>query len=225
MNSPDSDNVSPVYFRRVSVPGISECATMTARRRREAFLLEDLFIAGRASLVHWECDRTLVGGVMPTANAISLGGLPELRATSFLERRELGVINLGGEGVIEVAGREYGMAFRDGLYLGRGSADPVFRSEDPANPACFYLLGYPAHRSCPSVHRSRETVTGDELGTPAGANLRTLSIRRGGNRRLLVRLGHGRRKPGICRHGPCRFHRPALNLRILSRCLLSKCFG
>lgn len=148
---------------------------MTARHRRESFLLDGLFVAGRASLVHWECDRTLVGGVMPTAKTISIGGLPELRAASFLERRELGIINLGGDGVIEVAGQEYGMAFRDGLYLGRGSADPVFRSKDSANPACFYLLSYPAHRSCPSVHRRRETVTGDELGTPAGANLRTLS--------------------------------------------------
>lgn len=147
---------------------------MTARQRRDAFLVEDMFSPGRAKLVHWDWDRTLIGGVMPTDGAIRLGGLPELRASSFLERRELGVINLGGEGAIDVGGKEYAMEARDGLYLGRGEADPVFRSRDPQKPACFYLLGYPAHRSCPTVHVRRDAVAGDELGAPENANLRKL---------------------------------------------------
>jgi 4-deoxy-L-threo-5-hexosulose-uronate ketol-isomerase len=153
---------------------VPDCAALSADQRRGRFLLADLFRPGELSLVHWDVDRTIIGSAVPLGEALTLQAPPSLRAPSFLERRELGIINLGGPGSVECGGERYSLDQRDGLYLGRGSSDPVFRSVSAEAPARFYLLSYPAHRACPAAVVRFAEATGDFLGQRASANERDL---------------------------------------------------
>jgi 4-deoxy-L-threo-5-hexosulose-uronate ketol-isomerase len=141
---------------------------------RERFLVSDLFEAGEVKLIYWEVDRTVVGGVVPTAGPLALDAPAGLRSASFCERRELGVINLGGDGAIEVDGTSHAMAHLDGLYVGRGVKKIVFTSADAEKPARFYLLSYTAHTAYPTTHIPCAGVKADKLGAPETANLRLL---------------------------------------------------
>ncbi len=147
---------------------------LTSAELRERFLLPRLFRAGEQRLNYWDVDRTVVGGVVPTTAPIPLETPPNLAAGSFCERRELGIINLGGAGSVEVDGATHALAPRDGLYLGRGSGTPVFRSDSAAAPAQFYLLSYPAHASHPTQVVRFEGMTGTALGSTNTANERTI---------------------------------------------------
>ncbi len=97
-----------------------------------------------------------------------------MRAAYFCERRELGVLSIGGDGVIEVDGTKYEMGKLDCLYVGRGSKNVSFASKDAANPAAFYLISYPAHAAYPTTHAKQKDATPVELGTAADANRRTI---------------------------------------------------
>ncbi len=175
MSSPSSFSANlKSGLRSLGAADAADCARLSAAERRQRFLVDDLFQPGLATLVHWDVDRTLVGGVVPTEAAIALSAPPEFRAATLLERRELGIINLGGPGTVEVGGERHVLGPRDGLYLGRGSADPVFHSVSATRPATFYLLGYPAHRACPSAVVRRSEITGNPLGQPQGANQRSI---------------------------------------------------
>jgi 4-deoxy-L-threo-5-hexosulose-uronate ketol-isomerase len=141
---------------------------------RERFLLSGLFVAGEVNLSYWEVDRTVIGAVVPLAQPIELPAHAELRVPFFCARRELGVINLGGAGSIEVDGQVYPLAPYDGLYVGRGSQRLIFKSERADAPARYYLLSYPAHREYPTRHIAFAQVAGDQLGSVEGANRRVL---------------------------------------------------
>lgn len=117
---------------------------------RSAFLIEKLFVPGEVNLVYSHLDRMTVGGAMPGAAELALGTVKQTGTAGFLDRRELTVVNVGGPGVVTGGGQRYQMAHRDMLYLGLGTRDVTFRSEDAANPAKFYLLSAPAHRAFPS---------------------------------------------------------------------------
>jgi 4-deoxy-L-threo-5-hexosulose-uronate ketol-isomerase len=134
---------------------------------RQRFLLEDLFAPGAVRLVRTDLDRALVGSAVPDSGRLAL-------AEGMLARRELGVINLGEAGTVTVDGVVHQIGRLDGLYVGRGSQTVDFASEDPARPAAFYLLSYPAH----AVHATALILAGDahrtELGDPAQANRRTI---------------------------------------------------
>jgi 4-deoxy-L-threo-5-hexosulose-uronate ketol-isomerase len=141
---------------------------------RENFLIESLFVPGKVELVYSDADRAIIGSAVPMNSALKLAVDAELRAAFFCERRELGILNIGGGGVVEVDGKKYEMNKLDCLYVGRGSKDVSFTSKDAAAPAAFYLLSYPAHAAYPTTPATTKDATPVELGTPADANRRTI---------------------------------------------------
>jgi 4-deoxy-L-threo-5-hexosulose-uronate ketol-isomerase len=118
---------------------------MTTAELRETFLLDGAFVAGAITLAYVDLDRTVIGGAVPTTSALTLETQPELRSDFFCERRELGVLNVGGAGTVTVDGKAFELGKLDVLYVGRGSKVVTFASADAATPAAFYLLSYPAH--------------------------------------------------------------------------------
>ncbi len=122
----------------------------TTERLREEFLIRDLFVPGEIRLVYSHIDRIITGAAVPT-KALKLTAGDELRAEYFLQRREMGVINIGGGGRIVIDGREYAVGYKEAMYIGMGAGDIVFDSVDAENPARFYLNSTPAHKSYPTV--------------------------------------------------------------------------
>jgi 4-deoxy-L-threo-5-hexosulose-uronate ketol-isomerase len=149
-------------------------ARMSSDELRSAFLVGDLFQPGRLALRYWETDRTVVGGAMPTKAALTLPAGRELAAAYFCERRELGVINVGGTGTVEVDGQRYELGKLDCLYVGRGAKKIAFRSARASQPANFYLLSYPAHTAYPTTLARHEEIDGTPLGSADTANDRVL---------------------------------------------------
>ena len=141
---------------------------------RREFLVSGLFQPGEVHLRYWETDRTVLGAICPTSAAIALPNPPVLKSSSFLERREAGIINIGGPGTVQAGGTTHRLGNLDALYLGRGSAPVSFASENPAEPARFWLLSYPAHTTHPSVHVDFSKMPGESLGAPSTANERRL---------------------------------------------------
>jgi 4-deoxy-L-threo-5-hexosulose-uronate ketol-isomerase len=123
---------------------------MTTAELRETFLLEGAFVPGAITLTYVDLDRTVMGGAVPTDKALTLETQPELRSDFFCERRELGVLNVGGKGTVTVDGVAFPLGKLDVLYVGRGSKVVTFTSADASVPAAFYLLSYPAHAEFPT---------------------------------------------------------------------------
>ena len=122
----------------------------TTQRLREEFLIQNLFVPGEIKLVYSHIDRIITGAAVPVEPIVLTAG-DELRAEYFCQRRELGVINIGGAGTITVDGRSYRVGFKEAMYIGMGSKDITFASDDPEHPAKYYLNSAPAHRTCPTV--------------------------------------------------------------------------
>ena len=123
----------------------------TTERLREEFLIQNLFEADKINLVYSHIDRIITGAAVPVNEKLALTAGDELRAEYFLQRREMGLINIGGDGIITIDGRVYEVNARDGMYIGRGSKDIIFESKDASNPAKFYLNSAPAHKEYPTV--------------------------------------------------------------------------
>ena len=115
-------------------------------RLREAFLMEKVMAPDEINVTYTLYDRLIYGGAMPVNKVLKLEAFDELKAEHFLDRRELGVINVGGDGIVTVDGKEYLMQFKEGLYVGCGKKEVTFKSVDPANPAKFYLNSTPAYK-------------------------------------------------------------------------------
>ena len=147
-------------------------ARMTTRELREAFLLDSLFAAGEIRMAYVDLDRAVVGMAVPQDAALSLSADPAFKASYFLERRELGALNIGGAGAIHVDGKSYELSNLDCLYIGKGSAAVEFQSSDAHDPAIFYLLSYPAHSTYPAALVRRQEATSTELGSAEQANHR-----------------------------------------------------
>jgi 4-deoxy-L-threo-5-hexosulose-uronate ketol-isomerase len=148
---------------------------MSTDELRETFLVQHLFQPDVLEMVYVDLDRTVVGSAVPVRNRLRLETAPELRSTYFLERRELGVLNIGaGKGVVSVGDREYELAPRDCLYIGRGNESVTFASRDSAAPAEFYLLSYPAHASYPTGLSTYATLAALQLGSPISVNRREI---------------------------------------------------
>ncbi len=128
----------------------------TTERLREEFLIPSVFEEDEIKLVYSHIDRIITGGAMPADRTLTLTAGEELKAEYFLQRREMGVINIGGAGVITADGREYEVGPRDGMYLGKGVKEITFSSRDRENPAKFYLNSAPAHSTYPTVLIRRE---------------------------------------------------------------------
>ena len=120
------------------------------KRLREEFLIQNLFVAGEVKLVYSHIDRIITGAAVPTA-PLPLPAGKELAAEYFLQRREMGIINIGSAGSVTVDGRTYRLGHKDGLYIGMGAREITFASDDAADLAKFYLNSAPAHRTCPTV--------------------------------------------------------------------------
>ena len=147
---------------------------MNARELREAFLLDSLDTPGEIRLAYLELDRAVVGMASPAHAALNLPCDAELRARYFLERRELGALNIGGPGRIRVNNDLFELNNLDCLYIGRGNENVAFESQDPSYPAIFYLLSYPAHSQYPAQLIRKEEANPIQLGSTANANHRVV---------------------------------------------------
>lgn len=148
--------------------------TYTTEKLREEFLMETVFAADEITLTYSHVDRIIYGGAMPVEKALSLDAGKELAAKYFLERRELGVINIGGDGTITCDGEVHEIREKEGIYIGRGTKEVEFASKNPSRPAKFYLNSCPAHTSYPTVKIDRQKALARPLGDNATMNKRTI---------------------------------------------------
>lgn len=141
---------------------------------RSTFLIDTLFAPTELKLVYSDADRVIVGSAVPVDTPVKLTADAELRAEFFCERRELGILNIGGQGTVTADGKQFNCGRLDCVYVGRGTKEVSFSSGNPAEPAAFYLLSYPAHAAYPTVYATQEQATPAELGSIADANRRTI---------------------------------------------------
>ncbi|MDE5669329.1 MAG: 5-dehydro-4-deoxy-D-glucuronate isomerase, partial [Duncaniella sp.] len=114
---------------------------------RDRFMMPKVMEQDKINLTYTMYDRLIYGGVVPVTKVVELETIDPLKAEYFLERRELGVINIGGDGIVNVDGKDYELHFKDALYVGRGNKKVTFRSKDASNPAKFYLNSTTAHKA------------------------------------------------------------------------------
>jgi 4-deoxy-L-threo-5-hexosulose-uronate ketol-isomerase len=124
----------------------------TTDRLREEFHIPQLFTKDAVKMVYSHIDRIITAGFMPVEQELKLEAGKELAANYFLERREMGCINIGGKGIVTVDGTEYVMNPRDGIYIGKGNKEITFKSENPEELAKFYVSSCPAHCTYPTRH-------------------------------------------------------------------------
>ena len=147
---------------------------MTTDELRGTFLLDDLCEPGALRLAYVDLDRSVVGMAAPAGKPLTLPTYPELRAEYFLQRRELGVLNIGGEGVVHVGGQSCDLRNLDLVYVGRGNREVAFESKAKNQPAVFYLLSYPAHAEFPVALVRKEEANPTTIGSQETCNLRTI---------------------------------------------------
>ena len=147
----------------------------TTDELREKYLIEKVFDDDQILLTYSHQDRMIAGGAKPVNKVIELTAGDELRADYFLQRRELGIINIGGEGTVILDGKEYAMNNSDGLYVGMGVKKVEFASKDPKNPAKFYLNSSPAHTTYPTTHIPFEKAIHRNLGDSKNMNKRVIN--------------------------------------------------
>lgn len=151
-----------------------ETSRMNTEELREHFHIPALMQDDNIKLVYSHYDRVIVGGAKPVSKAVELPNHPELRAEYFLERRELGIINVGGNGTVEADGVKHTLRKLDCLYLGKGVKKVTFSSDDKNAPAVYYLLSSPAHAVYPTRVLTREEASPTEMGDQTTANRRTI---------------------------------------------------
>ncbi|RYJ36549.1 4-deoxy-L-threo-5-hexosulose-uronate ketol-isomerase [Flavobacterium anhuiense] len=142
---------------------------------REEFLIDDLMQEDEVVLVYSHYDRYIAGSAVPVKGDLALETIDPLKAPYFLERRELGIINVGGSGSVVVEGTAYELGFKDALYIGAGNKEVVFKSDDKNNPAKFYLNSAPAHTTYPTKKVSLAEANKLQLGKMETANHRTVN--------------------------------------------------
>lgn len=151
-----------------------EVAQMNTEELRENFLIETLFMPNEIEWVYSHYDRVLTGGVMPVQSVVSLETHDALKANFFLERRELGIINVGGRGLVVADSQVFELDKLGCLYIGKGTQQVRFQSESSENPARFFLLSAPAHHTYPNRAFTKEEASPVNLGSLETANQRTI---------------------------------------------------
>ncbi|MEQ4509846.1 5-dehydro-4-deoxy-D-glucuronate isomerase [Dickeya zeae] len=148
----------------------------TAGLRRE-FLIERVFDADACTMTYSHIDRIIVGGVMPVHQVVTIGEDvgKQLGVSYFLERRELGAINIGGNGVVSVDGERYEIGHEEAIYIGKGARDIRFTSVDPSAPARFYYNSAPAHTTYPTRKITAADASPQTIGDDATSNRRTIN--------------------------------------------------
>jgi len=142
---------------------------------RKEFLIENVFIIDEISLVYSMYDRYMVGGAMPVKTSLKLNTVDELKAEQFLDRREMGIINVGGDAEITAGENFYKIGFKEALYLGKGTKDVVFKSADSKKPAKLYINSAPAHHAYPSKKVTLKDAEIVVLGSLESSNHRTIN--------------------------------------------------
>lgn len=156
------------------VHGPADIRHFSTQQLRDEFLIENVFIKGVAALTYTHNDRMIFGGITPTDKPLSITLSKELGVEYFLERREMGVINIGGDGVISINGAEEPMKKQDGYYIGKETHDIAFSSKNPENPAKFYCVSVPAHHKYPNVRIGIDKITPRHLGESRTLNERDI---------------------------------------------------
>lgn len=142
---------------------------------RRAFHIGGLFRAGAIALVYTHVDRFVIGAAVPTDAPLTLEAPKPIGSPGFLDRRELGVFNVGGAGEVRIGAERHALGRTEALYVGMGAGEVSFASRDPADPARFYLLSTPAHASHPTTKITQASARVLALGAPETANVRTLT--------------------------------------------------
>jgi 4-deoxy-L-threo-5-hexosulose-uronate ketol-isomerase len=175
---------------------------------REEFLIQKLFVPGEINTVYSHIDRIIIGAAVPQT-PLTLTAGEEIRAQYFLQRREMGIINIGGKGTVTIDGTVYELEYKDGMYIGMGSKDIVFASEEETNPALFYFNSAPAHKTYPTVLIKPENCIQVELGTLEQSNHRVITkyILPGQVESCQLVMGMTKLKPGsVWNTMPCHTH-------------------
>lgn len=146
-----------------------------AQRIREEFLVAEPFVADVINLVYSHYDRYIVGGVFPVNGKLTLEPVEQIKADYFLQRRELGLINVGGTGIVIADGKKFQLAYKEALYLGRGIKRVEFASVSSQTPAMFYLNSSPAHKEYPSKHITLNDANVLNLGSVETSNERQIN--------------------------------------------------
>jgi 4-deoxy-L-threo-5-hexosulose-uronate ketol-isomerase len=164
------------------LPTPEQTARLTPEELRAHFLISGLFVPGEARFEMVDLDRVTLGGVVPLAEPIALVAPEVFAAASFTERRELGILNIGGAGAVITDGTAHPMRKLDMVYVGRGTRDVSLSSDDAANAARFFLVSYPSHAEHPTARIAAADADASELGTQEKANRRRLAryIHQGG---------------------------------------------
>ena len=147
---------------------------MTTEELRESFLISEQSRPGEIHLTYVDLDRAVAGIASPADKPIILETSPELRASYFTERRELGALNVGGDGIVHVGTASYPLGNLDLIYIGRGNPEIRFESKSKETPAVFYLLSYPAHAAYPVAVVKKDSAQPTDIGNTAQSNRRTI---------------------------------------------------
>jgi 4-deoxy-L-threo-5-hexosulose-uronate ketol-isomerase len=157
------------------LPTPEQTGRLTPDELRTHFLVSGLFVPGETRFEMVDLDRVTLGGVVPLGTPITLEAPEVFAAKSFTERRELGILNIGGAGSVSVDGATHELAKRDMLYVGRGTHDIRLASADAGAPARYFLVSYPAHAEYPTARIGADEADASELGTQEKANRRRLA--------------------------------------------------
>ena len=152
----------------------NDAKNYTTEDLRREFLINDLFVENQIKLVYTMYDRLIVGGIMPVDQSLTLETIDELKAPYFLERRELGIINVGGKGKVTVDGTVYELNNKEALYIGKGNKEVIFEAENGEQPY-FYINSAPAHHAFPTKKITKAEAEIVELGDAKYANRRTIN--------------------------------------------------
>jgi len=151
-----------------------EVRGMTTEELRSSFLTDRLIQEDAVRLVYTHYDRVIIGGACPVKKKLALETHPELRADFFLQRREIGIINVGGRGKVYADDVAHTLGKQDCLYAGKGVKKVVFESENADEPAHFFLLSAPAHAAHPVQYLPKEKALPVHTGSAETSNARTI---------------------------------------------------
>ena len=141
---------------------------------REHYMVEEIFSDDKVELTYSHVDRIIFGGIKPVNESLKLEAGKSMGVDYFLERREMGVINVGGEGIVSIDGEEFALNNKDGLYIGKGNKDIIFKSSNPKNPAKFYINSVPAYKEYKTVKIEIEKANPVKMGDNSTLNKRTI---------------------------------------------------
>ena len=154
------------------------------KRIRRDFLIEKVFSPNEVNMVYSMYDRMVVGGAMPVGEVLQLEAIDPLKAPYFLTRREMGIFNVGGPGVVRAGDAVFEMDYKEALYLGSGDREVTFESKDEAHPAKFYFNSVTAHRNYPDKKVTKRDAVVAEMGSLEGSNHRNI------NKMLVIQCRH-----------------------------------